>query len=225
MRNEGISPDLIPAVFKLLEVSTIDEAHALLGDRSAALAEIDTFRDVLAAYGIADLVVFNIGVIRGLSYYTGIVFEAFDTDSSLRAIFGGGRYGKLLASIGGADMAGVGLGFGDVVIAELLADKGLATTDGEIPQDLVIGFMQPEQHITAVKIATALRQQGKTVHLALSPEKPKTFFARAGGSGARQGIYLGPDDLESGTIRIKNLADRSQTEMPLRELLEPGSAA
>lgn len=225
MRKEGIAPDLTPAVFKLLEVSTIEEARALLGERSAALTEIETFYEMLAAYGIADLAVFNIGVIRGLSYYTGIVFEAFDTDSSLRAIFGGGRYGKLLASIGGADIAGVGLGFGDVVIAELLADKGLAATDGVDPLDLVVGFMQTEQQLTAVRLATAFRQQGKTLHLALAPEKPKTFFARAGGSGARQAIYLGPDDLESGTVRIKNLADRSQVERPLSELLAHGPAA
>lgn len=225
MRNEGISPELIPSVFKLLDVRTIEEAHALLGEQSAALAEIETFRDTLAAYGIADLAVFNIGVIRGLSYYTGIVFEAFDTDSSLRAIFGGGRYGKLLASIGGADIAGVGLGFGDVVIAELLADKGLASTDGMDPLDLVVGFMQPEQQMTAVRIAAALRKQGKTVHLALAPEKPKTFFSRSGGCGARQAIYLGPDDLETGIIRIKTLADRSQIEMPIGEILKPAPTA
>ncbi len=52
-----------------------------------------------------------------------------------------------------------------------------------------------------------------------TPEKPKAFFSRGGGSGARQAIYLGPDDLESGIIRIKTLADRSQTEMPIGELL------
>jgi histidyl-tRNA synthetase len=221
MRNEGIAPDLVPSVFKLLDVQSLAEARDILGTDTTALAELKTFHAMLDAYGVADLAVFDIGVIRGLSYYTGIVFEAFDTDSSLRAIFGGGRYGKLLASIGGADIAGVGLGFGDVVIAELLADKGLAATDGMDALDIVVGFMQPEQHMTAVKIATAFRQQSKRVHLALAPEKPKTFFAHAGGSGARQAIYLGPDDLESGTVRIKNLADRSQIEMPISELLTP----
>jgi len=221
LRNEGVAADLVPAVFRLLDVRTVDEAYTILGSRTEALAEIGTFLGMLSAYGIADLAVFNIGVIRGLSYYTGIVFEAFDVDSSLRAIFGGGRYGKLLASIGGADIAGVGLGFGDVVIAELLADKGLASPDGVPPLDFFIGFMGTEQQLTAVGIATAFRQQGKNVYLALSPEKPKTFFSKAGDSGARQAIYLGPDDIASGMIRIKNLADRSQVEMPISELLAP----
>ena len=63
---------------------------------------------------------FDIGVIRGLSYYTGVVFECFDTAGEFRAIFGGGRYDNLLTTIGGEPTCAVGLGFGDVVVTELL---------------------------------------------------------------------------------------------------------
>jgi histidyl-tRNA synthetase len=219
MGSEGIPTDQIPAVFKLLDVRSLTEAKQLLGTETPALATLNTFQTMLSSYGIADLCDFDIGVIRGLSYYTGIVFEAFDIKSQLRAIFGGGRYGKLLASIGGADMAGVGLGFGDVVIAELLADHGLDATEGTASLDLIIGFMQPEQHLTAIAIAATYRKRKKRVQLALSPEKPKSFFSRAGASGASHAIYLGPDDMESETLRIKNLSDRSQEVLSIPELL------
>jgi len=219
LAGEGVSPQAIPAVFRLLDVKSLDEARQILGQQSDAMTEIEQFNTILCAYGIDGLATFNIGVIRGLSYYTGIVFEAFDTQSRLRAIFGGGRYGKLLASIGGGDITGVGLGFGDVVIAELLEEIGLngAAVDG--PPDYCIGFMAPEQHLKAVEIAASLRRQLHRVTLGLTPEKPKTFFAKAGGSGARHAIFLGPDDLASGAVRIKNMEDRTQQEVAINTLL------
>ncbi len=217
--KEGVAAKAIPSVFKLLEIRSIEEARALLKRDSPALEEVQQFMRLLADYGVVELVAFNIAVIRGLSYYTGIVFEAFDTQSKLRAIFGGGRYARLLASIGGADISGVGLGFGDVVIAELLSELGL---DGNLtmnPPDYTIGFMQPEQQSYAVRIAAALRSQGHNVLLALSVEKPKAFFAKAGGRGARFAVFLGPDDIATGTVRVKDLTDRSQREVSISGIL------
>jgi histidyl-tRNA synthetase len=222
LASEGVSPQAIPSVFRLLEVKTLEEARAILGVESGALAEIERFTAMLSAYGNEDIAVFNIGVIRGLSYYTGIVFEAFDTQSKLRAIFGGGRYGKLLASIGGGDISGVGLGFGDVVIAELLEELGKTSASSCTPPDYCIGFMQPEQHQVAVQIAATLRRQQHSVSLGLASEKPKTFFAKTGSAGARHAIFLGPDDLAAGTVRIKNMADRTQQEVAIRAIIQPG---
>jgi histidyl-tRNA synthetase len=224
LASEGVSPQAIPSVFRLLEVKTLEEAHAILGVESGALAEISSFIAMLSAYGIEDIAVFNIGVIRGLSYYTGIVFEAFDAQSRLRAIFGGGRYGKLLASIGGGDITGVGLGFGDVVIEELLEELGKTATATGAPPDYCIGFMQPEQNQAAVQIAAALRRQQYSVSLGLASEKPKAFFAKTGSSGARHAIFLGPDDLAAGTVRIKNMADRTQQEVAIRAIIQSGGS-
>ncbi len=218
--SEGVDASAIPSVFKLLEIKSLEQAFAVLGERTPVQTEIETFIAMLDGYGIADLAMFDIGVIRGLSYYTGIVFEAFDTSSGLRAIFGGGRYGKLLASIGGGDISGVGLGFGDVVIAELLADLGLDQPASGAAVDYMIGFMQSEQQLTGIRIAEVLRRQSQQVSLALSAEKPKSFFAKASSSGARFAIYLGPDDLASGTIRIKTLADRSQRDVAISDILQ-----
>ena len=80
---------------------------------------------LLATYGFAEYAVFDIGIVRGLAYYTGIVFEVFDSNKSMRAIAGGGRYDKLVALYGGPSTPAVGFAAGDVVLGELLREKGL----------------------------------------------------------------------------------------------------
>lgn len=217
--KEGVNAATIPLIFNLLEVDTLEQAREMLDENTDAYCDVQQFLATLEAYGIADLLEFDIAVIRGLAYYTGIVFEAFDVEHKFRAIFGGGRYDNLLGDIGGKPATGVGLGFGDVVIAELLEAAALAPKQDDQAARLSVGFMEPAQHITAVRIAAAFRQKGESVSLALSPEKPKTFFSRAGKSAASRAIYIGPDDIASGTVRIKTLADRSQKTIPLAELV------
>ncbi len=207
-------------VFALLAIRSLDEAAALLTApaASAALRNLEQFLSFARAYGLADMLTFDISVIRGLAYYTGIVFEGFDTRGELRAIFGGGRYDNLLATVGGQPATGVGLGFGDVVIAELLADLG-KTPDARTPWDVGVGFMQPEQQMTAMAVAAALRRRGERVDLALGTEKPRKFFQRVGNSAAQRAIFIGPDDVANGTVKIKVLADRTETEVALTALL------
>ena len=218
LKAGGIADDGIPAVLRLLDIRTLDEALDLLGTDSIAADEINFFLACAEAQGILPALQFNIGVIRGLSYYTGIVFEAFDVRGEMRAIFGGGRYAKLLASIGGGDMTAVGLGFGDVVIAEILAERDATTK--EIPRNgYHIAAMQTEQLLTATRIASALRNQGNSVNLALAPLKPKTFFSKANAAAAAHAILIGPDDMEAGTIKIKDLATREETPRAIEDLL------
>ncbi len=215
LEKEGVGAAARPAVFELMQVQSLEQALDMIGTGGAAARlQIETFMAHLAALGLTDVVDFDISVIRGLSYYTGIVFEGFDRAGQLRAIFGGGRYDNLLASVGGADATGVGLGFGDVVIAELLAERGLLpAATGTL--DLAIGYMTADQQDTAMRIAAAKRRQGCRVDLALAPEKAKKFFQRCSQSAARQALYIGPDDIASGTMRIKTLADRSEETVPL----------
>jgi histidyl-tRNA synthetase len=168
----------------------------------------------MEAAGLADRIVFDVSVIRGLAYYTGIVFEAFDAKRELRAIFGGGRYDNLLEDIGGKPATAVGLGFGDVVIAEILAGLGIDTGLADAV-DVAVGYMQPEQQNAATRLAAALRKEGRAVDLALSPEKPRQFFSRCGKGNCREAAYIGPDDVTAGTVRVKDLASREQREVPL----------
>jgi histidyl-tRNA synthetase len=175
------------------------------------------FLDLIRAYGLQDALRFDLSVIRGLAYYTGIVFEAFDAGRSLRALFGGGRYDDLMAALGGRPATGVGLGFGDVVVGELLAERGLLSAPAPAT-GVAVGFLGPEQHQTALLIAKTLRDRGQNVEVGLGPEKARRFFSRVGAAAHAQAIFIGPDDVAAGTVRVKNLADRSEQEMRIADL-------
>jgi histidyl-tRNA synthetase len=215
LRLEGLSPAAVEAAFRILALESFDQVLAALGEPTAASTELAQFFALAADHGIRESVTFDISIIRGLGYYTGIVFECFDTARQFRAIFGGGRYNNLLGILGGKPMGAVGLGFGDVVVAEVLAEKGRLPS-GHEEGLLHIGYMDESQRGAAIRLAAALRAQGRCVNLGLSREKPKAFFARAGKSGVGEAAYIGPDDVARGTVRVKNMADRSEHEMPLQ---------
>jgi histidyl-tRNA synthetase len=217
----GLEPGAVDAVNSLFRVGSLEEARAILGTPTPSLERLLALEQLLRGYGLGEVTKFDIAVIRGLSYYTGIVFEAFDTQGGLRAIFGGGRYDNLLGDLGGRPMTAVGLGFGDVVVAELLEARGKLAGAPSTSAELAIGFMQEEQRPLSISLAAARRRAGLRVDLALAPEKPKGFFARAGKSGFRSAIYIGPDDVQKGAVRIKDLASFSQTEVSVSDLLNP----
>ncbi|NLL84478.1 MAG: histidine--tRNA ligase [Lentisphaerae bacterium] len=213
LTTAGLDNATIAKAFEILAVTSLDQVADIVGSDSTALADLKELFHLASLYGIADRLLFDIGVIRGLAYYTGIVFEAFDTAGKFRAIFGGGRYDSLLTTIGGNPTPAVGLGFGDVVIMEVLKEYGAA--ENIIASDTtIIGYMSPEQRDAATTLATRLRREGRNVNLALTPQKPKAFFARASASAA-SAVYIGPDDVSSGVARLKDLQTRVETEIPL----------
>ncbi len=205
----GLTDKTVDQIFNSLEIKSLKDVENILPKKTESLQELLQFIDLLKIYEIDNCVNFNISVIRGLAYYTGIVFEAFDAERTLRAIFGGGRYDNLLSSIGGKPATAVGLGFGDVVIGELLNMK----QDINIPDSIggtAVGYMQQEQQTHAIKIANKLRARGTNVDLALSAEKAKKFFSRCNKLGFEEAVYIGPDDVDSNEIRIKDLKTREE---------------
>ena len=214
LKTEGLDEPAIRKTFELLAVQTLDQAAELAGPDSPALATLRELFALASIYGIADRLVFDIAVIRGLSYYTGIVFDAFDTEHKFRAIFGGGRYDSLLTTIGGAPTPAVGLGFGDVVVVEVLKDL-LGETAAAEKSGVVIGYMFPEQREAATRLARALREKGEKVDLMLARQKPKQFFSHAGSGTAADAVFIGPDDVAKGVAKRKHLATREETEIPL----------
>lgn len=214
LKAAGLDEPSIRSVFDLLAISSLGEVVSRLGESTPSVVHLREFMRALDVYGLADSVDFNISVIRGLSYYTGIVFEAFDVAGKFRAIFGGGRYDNLLGDIGGTPMTGVGLGFGDVVVAELLADLNKLPSQ-KSGAEVTIGFMQQAQQEAAIRLAVRLRADGRRVDLALKTEKAKGFFSRAGSMSFQEAVYIGPDDVTKGVARIKNLSTREEKELPL----------
>ncbi|MEI6563617.1 MAG: histidine--tRNA ligase [bacterium] len=217
LNENGLSQNSSDAAFRVLGLNTLDSVIAALGERTPALDHFQGFFDIMKLYGAGDMVKFDISVIRGLGYYTGIVFEGFDTGKSLRAIFGGGRYDNLLGDLGGKPMTAVGLGFGDVVIAELLAEKGKVPHPAA-GKEMSVSYMEDAQRDAALQIARSLRASGTNVDLSLHAEKPKHFFGRTGKAGFQRGIFIGPDDLTKGTVRIKTLTDRTEQEVTIASL-------
>ena len=214
MAKEGVPPEVVAKAFEMLAIQTLDQAEALAGADSPAIHKLRELFALAALQGFADRLVFDIAVIRGLSYYTGIVFEAFDTERKFRAIFGGGRYDSLLTMIGGAPTPAVGMGFGDVVVLEVLQEMQ-GNTAAIARNGVVVGFMFPEQRDAATRLATRLRAEGTRVDLGLAPQKPKQFFARAGSGTSQFAIFLGPDDIAKGVARMKNLETREERELSL----------
>ncbi len=203
LTDGGLSAAEVEATFAIMDTKSYEACPEL----------VELFRLAEVA-GFADCLVFDISVIRGLSYYTGIVFECFDTAGEFRAIFGGGRYDNLLTTIGGEPTSAVGLGFGDVVVTELLKAR-LGDAAAKAKKGVAIGFMFPEQRDAALKLAARLRADGQRVDLALRPQKPKKFFSHADSSGAASAVFLGPDDVEKGVARLKNMETREETELCL----------
>lgn len=214
LRDGGVDDAGVKAAFAIMDLKTLDEAERLAGAGSPAVAQLRELFRLAGLAGFADCLVFDISVIRGLSYYTGIVFECFDTQREFRAIFGGGRYDNLLTTIGGDPATAVGLGFGDVVVTELL--KARLGADAPAPKKGVyVGWMFSEQRDAALKLAAKLRAQGECVNLALRKAKPKQFFSRAGASSCAKAVFLGPDDVAAGRAKMKDLATREETALEL----------
>jgi len=160
-------------------------------------------------------------VVRGLAYYTGIVFEASDSAGELRAICGGGRYDRLLETLGGGALPAVGFGFGDAVILELLAARGLLPALRRELDAVVFGFGDAER-AAAVALAQALRAEGASVELVLGGIKLKRVLAEADRSGAQRVYLVGPDEAARGVALVRELASGEQSERALPAL--PGDA-
>ncbi len=201
----GLAEPEARSVIELLGVRDLDEAarHAPAG--SPALDDLRRLFELLDAYGLADWARFDASVVRGLAYYTGVVFEAFATSGDLRAICGGGRYDHLLESLGGPAIPAAGFGFGDAIISELLADKGLLP---ELPRridDVVYAFGDAERP-AATRLATALRRDDRSVELVLGAPKLKRAMADADRAGAGRIWLIGPDERARGVARVRDLA-------------------
>ena len=213
LREEGLTDEACAAAFNLMDIRTLEEAEQIAGADSPAIRRIRELFDLLECYGIRDQVVFDISVVRGLSYYTGIVFEAFDTKGEFRAIFGGGRYDNLLTAVGGKPASAVGLGFGDVVIGEII--QALQLPDVRPQQEkILVGYMHDEQRAAATRLTAHLRGEGRIADLRLRPQKPKAFFSLASET-ATAAVFIGPDDVASGKARLKDLAARTERDIPL----------
>jgi histidyl-tRNA synthetase len=203
-------------VLSFLKLRDIGEAEKLARADSPALVEIARLFELIDAYGHADRVAFDASIVRGLAYYTGIVFEAFDAGRQLRAVCGGGRYDRLLETLGGPATPAVGFGFGDSVIAELLDEKKRLPELSRELDAVVYAFTEAERG-AAVRVARALRAEGRSVELVLGEPRLKRVMADADRAGAREIHLLGPDEVARGEVLIRDLTSGEQRSEPIPE--------
>ncbi|MEE3328301.1 MAG: histidine--tRNA ligase [Myxococcota bacterium] len=200
----ALSAESAREVVALLGMQDLDDAAREAPAQSPAREELQRLFSLLEAYGVREQVGFDASVVRGLAYYTGVVFEAFDAGGTLRAICGGGRYDRLAETLGGKPLPAVGFGFGDVVLGELLSDKGLWPEMKREVDDLVFPFTEQERNV-AVRVARHLREKGHRVEVILDNPKLKRAMADADRIGAQRIWMLGPDEVERGSARVRDL--------------------
>jgi len=178
----------------------------------------------LEARGLRDFVRPDLGVVRGLAYYTGVVFEAFALQGNLRAIAGGGRYDRLLADLsdGSADLPAIGFGVGDAVLLELINEVAAAKAQEEsalkanAPVQIYIVIAAEEKRPAALALSQKLRAEGWRVAFPLGSERVGKQFGAAESAGATLAVVIGA---EWPVVKVKRLADRHEEELAERDLL------
>ncbi len=182
-------------------------------DADPAYRDLVTLFEYLESFGVREYCTLDMRIVRGLAYYTGIVYEVFDADQSLRAVGGGGRYDDLLEVLGGPKVGGTGFGMGDVVLSILLEEKG------KLPelQALLDFFVVADDGAELERILEAagkLRAQGKATEFAYSKRSVTKQLKEANKRGAKYALIVRPDGLS-----VKDLASGQQEDVTLDELL------
>jgi histidyl-tRNA synthetase len=206
LRQGGIGADQVERLLGLVGARSVDAFVDLAGGGAEVRDAAGPARralEYLGALGVGDWIDFDPTIVRGLAYYTGIVFELFDARGEFRAICGGGRYDDLLSTLGGVDLPALGFGMGDVVLSELLRSRNLMPPHAGDPRAdffIVGGAASAKRPFTdALRLARALRDGGFSVDHAMSAERYASQASRnqlesAKKSGARAAICFDEGD-------------------------------
>jgi histidyl-tRNA synthetase len=191
--------------------------------------ELQAILGNLAARRLSEFVTIDYGIIRGLAYYTGVVFEAFDRQGQFRALAGGGRYDNLVKVISGGkvDLPALGFGMGDVVLSELLKARKLLPV---FPSGIRVFVLIEDEanRPQSLRLVQSLREAGVGAEYSLTPSKSEKQFKRALELRAEYTARWESDPVEGERVRLKNLGTRQEQQIKLEALLAlmkpPGAA-
>jgi len=210
---DAILKEKILAFLQIKSLEALEQTLASLGDKlTARLADWRKLLGGLEAMGLAPYVTVDLGVVRGLAYYTGFVFEAFDRKGELRALAGGGRYDDLVQKLGGPTLPAVGFAIGDMTFALLLEQRGLMPTLVTAP-DVYCIIGGAAERLAAFADIQSLRAMGFRVEYPLKDSAFGKQFKAAAESGAKLALIYGTDELAKGIVKIRDLNDRSEHEV------------
>lgn len=206
MTEAGVSASVAGRVLELVRASDFEALrHDFAGDAEvmAALDRFASYRALLEAHGVVEYLRLDLTIVRGLAYYTGIVFELFDAKGEFRAVCGGGRYDDLLEALGGVSLPALGFGMGDVVLGELLKARGKMVS-GESATDFVVVPQPGVAPELVVKVGAALRRLGFSATYLLNRERLTTQksgaqMGAAAKGGARHALLI--DDARHASVR------------------------
>jgi histidyl-tRNA synthetase len=225
LNDAGVPPDSVPELMRLCDgsVSVFEWfAPRLEGvDATArrAVADLENYLGLMNEKGLGELVEVDFSIVRGLAYYTGIVFELYDRKGKERAICGGGRYDDLIASLGGPEMPALGFGMGDVVLSLILRDRGLMPATPP-RADVVVIPVGAELASAARRVTDDLRRAEVRAETPYSPSGVGKDMKAATQHKIPYAVIVGPDEWGAREVNLKNLTTGEQSRVPLSELAE-----
>ena len=194
----------LQAVERVGDIVDNDEVQDAVADLKAVLA-------ALSLMGVEEYCVFDPGIVRGLAYYTGVVFEVHDAGAELRAICGGGRYDNLLRDFGGPAIPATGMGMGDCVLEILLQEKGLL--ESQVPPRRLEYFVACADHAFAgdmYRITAALRSKGHAANFSYKLGGLSKQLKEAAGQNAARCIIIGQEYSDNRQLVVKDMAAGEQ---------------
>lgn len=212
---EKETAEKITACFSTESLADIEK----IAGETASIATLKTLLSLLDAYNFSDYVMFDIGIVRGLAYYTGIVFEVFDIKKSFRAIAGGGRYDKLVGLYGGPPTPAVGFAAGDVVLGELLKEKGLQPPHPPRSSVYIVS-LNDMQKSDVISVAQKLRDNHISCEFSLKASNIGKQLKNANAARASFTVFIGGDEAKNGNVRIKDMSSGNEIVVK-EELLLP----
>jgi histidyl-tRNA synthetase len=212
---EREKPDVLEKRLSAFGLTT-GQVRAFIADPSNASPAFVAIKDDLTARGLGDFIELDLSIVRGLAYYTGVVFEVFDSKKSMRAVAGGGRYDTLIATIsdGAVDLPATGFAMGDYVIRNLIEETTHAAMkmDAWLQRngancDVYVVIADEAKRTESLKLVTDLRRAGLSVDLPLNSGKVAKHFQSAERSGARFALVVGAEFPE---LKLKILSSRTE---------------
>ena len=196
-----------------LEGDLAEQAKQRLGDWEKLLRQLNSS-------GAGGYVQIDLGIVRGLAYYTGFVFEAFEASGEGRALAGGGRYDSLVKKLGGQDMPAVGFAMGDVTLADLLDSKHLLADAAVAAPEFVAIIGGADERDAALADAAQLRAAGFKVDYPLKDQGFGKQFKDANAKRARFALIYGSDELAQGVVKVRDFSNGNEKDFPRQDLAE-----
>ena len=195
-----------------------------IGKNLPSVETLQQLLDCIASYGLSEYASFDIGVVRGLAYYTGIVFELFDKKRSLRAIAGGGRYDRLVNLYGGPDTPAVGFAAGDVVLGEMLLEKKFSVKASR--SSVFVASLDEAGHPhNAIRVATMIRNAGISCEFSLKKTGIGKQMEQAHAARCALVVIIGGEEEKEGKVKVRNMKSGEESFVPREALVASLAAA